>query len=127
MVIPTPEIIQPRLFVVHITAITEGIELAKIVLHAASRFERLTPRIVLIFYNNAACAVKNGHNVALQILHIAVRGTVINDYRRLVLRIVEEVQLVAALGHVHNVFAMQRVVMVLESKRKGHPAMPDGQ
>ena len=61
-------------------------------------------------YHRRASAVKNGHNIALQILDIAVRYVVVHNYSRLVLSIVEEVQFVAALSHVMNVLAMQGVV-----------------
>ena len=54
--------------------------------------------------------ISTGHNIALQILDIAVRYVVVHNYSRLVLSIVEEVQFVAALSHVMNVLAMQGVV-----------------
>lgn len=107
---PTPQIIQPRLFVVDIATIPEGIDLAQRVCHDARAADRTTPSIIHIVYHRRASAVKNGHNIALQILDIAVRYVVVHNYSRLVLSIVEEVQFVAALSHVMNVLAMQGVV-----------------
>jgi len=104
--IPTSEVIQPGLFVVHISTLAERLHRAQRAGHATSLTNRLTPRIVLILYHSGAVAVKNGHKVALQVLHIAVRGPVESDNRRLVLRIIEEVQVVIARGHVHDVLTM---------------------
>ncbi len=53
IVIPTPEIIQSRLFIVHIPPIAEGLYLAKRILQIfiTCYVQHLTPRIVSIFYN----------------------------------------------------------------------------
>ena len=73
-IIPTPEIVQPRLLVVDIATIAEGIE-------PAQRFvcncqgtpgDGFTPRIVLVFYHKCACTVNNSYNIALQIVDISV-------------------------------------------------------
>ena len=117
IIIPTSEIIQPRLFVVHIPPIPEGLHSAQCSSHTTSLANGLAPGIVNIAHNNCTSAVKQCHNVTLQVLHIAVRGSVVNNHRRLVLRVVEEVQLIAALSHMHHILAMQRVV-----SGAGHPA-----
>lgn len=109
IVISTSEIIQPRFFVIDVAAIPEGLHSAQCSGHTTCLADGAAPCIIHIVYHSRASAVKNGHNIALQILDIAVRYVVVHNYSRLVLRIIEEVQIIAALGHVHHILAMQRV------------------
>ena len=71
--------------------------------------EHLAPSIVRIRYHFGAVAVKQTNNIALQVVQVGVGSTVEDHHSRLVLRIVEEVQLIAIFGHMHNVLAMQGV------------------
>ena len=109
-VIPTPEVIHPHLFIVHIRSIPERLQCTQRACHATRLTNRLTPRIVLVFYHLVAVAVNNGNNIALKIMHIRVLSTIVLHDRRLIAGIIEEVQVVAALRHVHDILAMQRVV-----------------
>ena len=54
--------------------------------------------------------IQNRNNVALQALDVGIRRAIVHHHCRTVLRVVEEVQLVAALGHVDNVLAVQGVL-----------------
>ncbi len=62
-------------------------------------------------------AIARGHfvisffvnNIALQVIQVTIRSTVEQHHSRLVLRIVEEVQAVAAIGHVYNILAMHGI------------------
>ena len=67
--IPTPEIIQPSLFVVDVATIAERIELAQRACHGAGAANGTAPRIIHIADNHRACAIQNGNNVPLQVLH----------------------------------------------------------
>ena len=120
-VVPTCKIKQSRLFVVDVTTITERLNRAQRAGHTAALANRLTPCIVLIFYNNAACAVKNGNNVALKVMHIGILGAIKLNDGRLVVGVVEEMKGVVALGHVHNVLTMRRVIGCTREKEKRPP------
>ena len=72
--------------------------------------EHLAPCIVRIRYHFGAVVVNQPNDVTLQVVQVGVGSTVEDHHSRLVLRIVEEVQLIAIFGHMHNVLAMQGVV-----------------
>lgn len=110
VVISTPQIIEPRLFVIHIPTIPEGLDRTQRAGESTGLAEHLAPSIVSIRYHFGAVAVNQTNDVALQIVLVGIGGTVEDHHSRLVLHIVEEVQVVAAIGHVHNVLAMQGVV-----------------
>ena len=90
-IITSAEIIQPRLFVVDIPPISEGIKRAEAVLHAASLANRVAPRIVLILYHNGTIAVKNGNNIALQVMYIGILGAIKLNNGGLIAGFIEEV------------------------------------
>ena len=107
---PTPQIIQPRLFVVDIPPIPKR-------LHLAQRFRQLTgtpqrraPRIVAVADDRIAIYIQNCNNIALQALDIRIGNSVVHHHRRTILCIVEEVQLIRAGSHMHNILAVQRVL-----------------
>ena len=54
--------------------------------------------IVLAFYHEASNAVNDSYNAALKVVDVAVNRAVEFHHRRPALRIVEEVQLIAAPG-----------------------------
>ena len=99
MIISASQIVHPGFFIVDIPTIAERVELAQAIGLDASAADGAPPCIIFVFYNNRITTVNNGYNVALQILHITVGAAVVYHHRWLVLRIIEEMQLVAALGH----------------------------
>ena len=110
IIVPTPQIIQPRLLIKHIPAIAERLHLAQRFRQLASAPQRRTPRIVAVADDGIAILIQNRNNVALQALDVGIRRAIVHHHCRTVLRVVEEVQLVAALGHVDNVLAVQGVL-----------------
>ena len=54
--------------------------------------------------------VNQNDNIILAVIKAGVDSTVGDHHSRLVLRIVEEVQIVAAIGHVRDVLVLQGVV-----------------
>ena len=109
-VIPASEIIKPRLFVVDIATIPERLHHPQRFRQLAGAPQRRAPRIIAVTDDGIAILIQNRNNIALQALNIRIRRAVVHYHRRAVLRIVEEVQFVAALSHVMNVLAMQGVV-----------------
>ena len=110
IIVPTPQIVQPRLLIKDIPAIAERLHLAQRFRQLASAPQRRTPRIVAVANDGIAILIQNRNNVALQALDVGIRRAIVHHHCRTVLRVVEEVQLVAALGHVDNVLAVQGVL-----------------
>ena len=110
IIVPTPQIVQPRLLIKDIPAIAERLHLAQRFRQLASAPQRRTPRIVAVADDGIAILIQNRNNVALQALDVGIRRAIVHHHCRTVLRVVEEVQLVAALGHVDNVLAVQGVL-----------------
>ncbi len=110
IIIPTPEIIQSCLFVIDIATVAERLHSAERTSHTTRLADWAAPCIIHIVDNGSARTVQNSYNVTLQILHIAVRRAIKHHHRRFVLRIVEEVQFITALLHMHNVLVMQRII-----------------
>ena len=107
IIVPTPQIVQPRLLIERIPTIPEG-------LHLAQRFRQLTgtpqrraPRIVAVADDGIAILIQNRNNIALQALDVGIRRAIVHHHRRAVLRIVEEVQLIRAGSHMHNILTVQ--------------------
>ena len=105
-VVPAPEVIQPLFLIKH----SQRLHLAQRFRQLASAPQRRTPRIVAVADDGIAILIQNRNNVALQALDVGIRRAIVHHHCRTVLRVVEEVQLVAALGHVDNVLAVQGVL-----------------
>ena len=90
IVIPAPQIVQSGLLIVHIPAIAERIHRAQRSSHRASFADRITPRIINIFYHLRTIRVNQRNHIALQIVDIEVIDIVIGDHAGLALRIIEE-------------------------------------
>ena len=110
IIVPTPQIVQSRLLIKHIPAIPKRLHLAQRLRQLTSTPQRRTPRIVAVADDGIAILIQNRNNVALQALDVGIRRAIVHHHCRTVLRVVEEVQLVAALGHVDNVLAVQGVL-----------------
>ena len=107
---PAPQIIQSRLLIVHIPTIAERIQRTNRRCQTAGFADRITPRIITIFYHLRTIRVNQRNHIALQIVDIEVIDIVIGDHTGLTLRIIEEMQIMAALRHVDDIFAIQRIV-----------------
>ena len=66
--------------------------------------------IITIFYHLRTIRVNQRNHIALQIVDIEVIDIVIGDHTGLTLRIIEEMQIMATLRHVDDIFAIQRIV-----------------
>ena len=67
-------------------------------------------RIINKFYHLRTICVNQRNHIALQIVDIEVIDIVIGDHAGLTLHIIEEMQIMAALRHVDDIFAIQRIV-----------------
>ena len=65
VIVPTAQIIQPGLLIVHIATIPERIERSQRACHRAGFTQHPTPSIVLVFYYLLAVAVNQRDHVAL--------------------------------------------------------------
>ena len=110
IIVPAPEIIQPRLLIVHVGSITERLDGTESGSKGAGGGKDLSPCIVYIFYHFCAIAVNKANDIALQIYNVTIFSSIKLHNGRAILGIVPEVQGVAALGHVDDVLAMQGVV-----------------
>ena len=110
VIIPAPKIMKSSLYIIDIPPITERLNSTQRGSERTGGGEYLTPRIVGIFYYLGPGAVNQAQHIALQIYNVAVLRAVEVHHSRPVLGIVEEVQIVAALGQMDNVLAMQGVV-----------------
>ena len=108
--IPASEIVHPCFFIKHIPAIPKRLHLAQRFRQFTGAPQRRAPRIVAVANDSIAILIQNRNNVALQALDVGIRRAIVHHHCRTVLRVVEEVQLVAALGHVDNVLAVQGVL-----------------
>ena len=73
IIISTSEIIQSRLFVVDIATVTEWVDLTQRACHGAGAADGAPPSIISVVYHNVLVDVKNGDNIAVEVLHITVR------------------------------------------------------
>ena len=66
IIIPTPQIIQSRLLIVHIPTIAERIQRTNRRCQTAGFTDRITPRIITIFYHLRTIRVNQRNHIALQ-------------------------------------------------------------
>ena len=104
IIIPAPEVIQPNLLIVHIPTIAERIQRTNRRCQTAGFADRITSRIINIFYHLRAIRVNQRNHIALQIVDIEVINIIISNHAGLTLRIIEEMQVMAALSAVQPRF-----------------------
>lgn len=68
VVIPASQVIQPRLFIVYIPTIPEGLDRTQRTGKRASLADRLAPSIVSIRYHFGAVTVNQTNDVSLQVV-----------------------------------------------------------
>ena len=67
MIVPAPQVVEPRFCIVDIPPITEGIQRTQGGSHGAGGGEDLAPRIVGLSYHFVSVAVNQTQHIALQI------------------------------------------------------------
>ena len=110
IIVSRTKAIESSLLVVNISPIPERIPFAQRISERTSRAQQLAPCIVLVFYNEGPSAVKQAHDVALQIVDVGIDNAVVADLRRTALRIVEEVQIVVVDCHVSKQLTVELVL-----------------
>ena len=78
----------------------------------------------MVFYHLRTVSVNHGHDVALQVVDVEVVRTIEAHHGRLVLRVIEEVQIIAALRHVDDAPAAWRDAC-LRQRRERSPHNPE--
>ena len=106
IIIPTPQIVQSGLLVIYIPSRPERIHRTQRSSHRASLADQITSCIINIFYHLRTIRVNQRNHIVLQIVDIEVIDIVIGDHAGLPLRIIEEMQIMAALRHVDDIFAI---------------------
>ena len=110
VIVPAAEVVQPRLRVIDIPAVAEGVELAQRVGHGAGGGQGITPCVIGVRHHLRAAAVDQSGHVALRVLQIEILRAIVGDGHGADL-VVGEVQGRAAGGRV-NVDLRQRVTEV---------------
>ena len=110
VIVSTSQVIEACFLVEYIPPVAEGVELSEGILLGTCRGDGLAPGVVPVLYNQRAGVVKQTHNVALETVDIAVPVGAELDHGRLALGVVEEVEGIAALGHVHDLLAVEVIV-----------------
>ena len=104
IIVSAPQIVQSGFLIIHIPTISERVQRAQCSRQRASLADRITPRIINIFYHLRAIRVNQRNHIALQIVDIEVVNIVIGDHTGLTLRIIKEMQVMAALSAVQPRF-----------------------
>ena len=110
VIVPTAEVVQPRLRIIDIPAVAEGVEFAQRVRHGAGGGQRIAPCVIGVRHHLCAAAVDQPGHVALRVLQVEVLRAIIGNGHG-PQRVVGEVQGRAAGGRV-NVDLRQRVTEV---------------
>ena len=110
VIVSTSQVIEACFLVEYIPPVAEGIELAEGRSQGACGGDGLAPGVVPVFYNQRAGVVKQAHHIALEAVDVAVPVGAELHHGRLALRVVEEVEGIAALGQVHDLLAVEVIV-----------------
>ena len=110
VIVTALEVVQPRLRVIDIPAVAEGVEIAQRVRHGAGGGQGITPCVIGVCHHLRAAAVDQPGHVALRVLQIEVFRAIVGDGHGANF-VVGEVQGSAAGGRV-NVDLRQRVTEV---------------
>ena len=79
IIIPTLQIIQPNLYIVVVTTVSEGVDICNSRIGGTGLDRRNTPCIVGIFGNSLSILVNNSNDITLQVLDEIIRGVVIKN------------------------------------------------
>ena len=87
VIIPAPQIVQPRLHIVHVATIAEWIVITDGIGLRAGNGQQLTPGIVGVPDDLVICSIDQADDIALQVIQLAVLRAVEFHNCRAVLRI----------------------------------------
>ena len=90
IIVSAPQIVQSGFLIIHIPTISERIQRTNRRCQTAGFADRITPRIITIFYHLRTIRVNQRNHIALQIVDIEVVNIIIGDHAGLPLRIMEE-------------------------------------
>ena len=90
IIVSAPQIVQSGFLIIHIPAIAERIQRTNRRCQTAGFTDRITSRIITIFYHLRTIRVNQRNHIALQIVDIEVIDIVIGNHAGLTLRIVEK-------------------------------------
>lgn len=96
VVVTALQVVEPRLGVVDITTVTEGVQGTESACQGFGNSEAFAPAIVSIFYYGVVAAVNQADDVALPIADIVVIGAVVVHGDHVAVCVVAEQELVAA-------------------------------
>ncbi len=109
IIIPTLQIIEPCLLIVHIAAVPQRIQLRK----GTITCQNLAPGIVIVVCTLHTIGGFEAYYIALQVRDVIVDSPVMNQRERRAVGIVGEVQNVIAHSHPHKLIAVVDVVVGL--------------
>ena len=90
IIVSAPQIVQSGFLIIHIPTISERVQRTNRRCQTAGFADRITPRIITIFYHLRTIRVNQRNHIALQVVDIEVIDIVIGDHAGLALRIIEE-------------------------------------
>ena len=77
IIITALEVVQPRLRVIDIPAVAEGVELTQRAGHGAGGGQRIAPRVIGVRYHLRAAAVDKTGHIALRVLQVEVLRAIV--------------------------------------------------
>ena len=119
VIIPAAEVVQPRLGVVDVPAIAQGIHSTQRGGHRTADGQGRTPGVIGVGHHLGAAGVYKTGDVALGIFQVEIPVAVVR-HRRRASGVVGKVQLVAAPGHLRQLVAQVRVVVRCAVDRLGN-------
>ena len=90
IIVSAPQIVQSGFLIVHIPTIPERIHRAQRSSHHASLADRITPRIITIFYHLRTIRVNQRNHIAMQVVDLEIVHAIETHHAGLPLRIMEE-------------------------------------
>ena len=110
VIIPALQIVQPRLRVVDVPAVAQGVLCAEGGGHRAGGAQRIAPCVVGVGHNARAAGIDEAGHVALCVLDVEIlRAVAVHGQRAG--RVVGEVQLIAAPRQLHQLVAQIMVII----------------
>ena len=119
VIIPAGEVVKPRLGVVDVPAIAQGVRGAEGGGHGATGGHGRTPGVIGVGHHLGAAGVHKTGDIALGIFQVEIPVAVVR-HRRRASGVVGKVQLVAAPGHLRQLIAQVRVVVRCAVDRLGN-------
>jgi len=109
IIVSTSKVVQSSFHIIDIPSIPKRLDSAQCRSERTGGGEDLTPRIIGIFNYLCPRAIHQRDHVALEVVQVCVGRAVKNHDAGLALCVVIEMQRMIALGHVHDILAVQRV------------------